>query len=118
MNFIKARHNGGRLAPTDFVGKMLPAPSLATPLAEGQEVTVGLRPQAIGHEGAGQLDLVIDVIEHLGSETLVHTRPHGSGHIITAVVDDGRALRPGETFTARFAPEKLMIFGAGGERLR
>jgi lactose/L-arabinose transport system ATP-binding protein len=118
MNFIKVRHAGGMLIASDLGGQELPAPALRSPLAEGQEVTAGLRPQALGGQGAGQLDLVIEVIEHLGSETLVHARPHGSAALITAVVDDGRSLAPGQDIALRFDPAKLMIFDGGGVRLR
>ena len=118
MNSIKVRHVGGRLIATDFGGLELPAPSLRTPLSEGQEVTAGLRPQAFGARGAGMLELVIEIIEHLGSETLVHARRNGSSALITAVLDDGRSLIPGQDITLRFDPSKLMIFGSDGARLR
>ena len=118
MNFLRARHEGGRLVMMDCGGQSVPAPPLAAPLADGQEVTAGLRPQAINQGGSTHLDLVTDVIEHLGSETLVHARPQGSPHVFTAVVNDGRDLEAGQAFKAQFDPGKLMIFGAAGDRLR
>ena len=118
MNFLKARHQGGRLAPAECPGQTLPLPPLRTRLAEGQEVTVGLRPQMIGRAGTAGLDLVIELVEQLGSETLVHARPQGSGGLITAVIEDGRNLQTGQPFRAEFEPERLMLFGADGARLR
>jgi len=118
MNFIRARHQSGKLVATDHADQPLPVPPLATSLAEGQHVTLGLRPQSIGRHGTACLDLVIEVIEQLGSETLVHARPQGSAELITAVVDDGRDLAAGHDFRACFDVTRLMIFGADGKRLR
>jgi lactose/L-arabinose transport system ATP-binding protein len=118
MNFIRARHQSGKLVATEYAGQVLPVPPLAAPLSEGHEVTLGLRPQLIGRQGTACLDLVIEVIEHLGSETLVHARPQGSAELLTAVVDDGRDLAAGEDFRACFDAAKLLVFSADGKRLR
>ena len=118
MNFFEARHQAGRLVLTGCDGQAVPVPALQAPLAEGQEVTVGLRPQSIGRGGANQLELVIELVEHLGSKTLVHARPRGAEQMITAVIEDGRSLQPGQEFKGSFNSDKLMLFGRGGERLR
>ncbi|MBL9050950.1 MAG: ABC transporter ATP-binding protein [Tabrizicola sp.] len=118
MNFFKAKHQGGRLFATDFPDQSCQAPALSAALAEGQDVTVGLRPQFMGLEGNASLELMIEVVEHLGSETLVHARPPGSAQMMTALVADGRNLAPGQAFVARFDPDRLMVFDATGKRLR
>jgi lactose/L-arabinose transport system ATP-binding protein len=118
MNLIKARFEGDSLVLAASTGQTLPLPALATRLSKGQELMVGLRPQVIGKAGAACLDLVIEFVEHLGAETLVHGRLQGSAGLITAAVEDGRTLSPGQQFRAQFDPTKLLLFGAGGERLR
>jgi lactose/L-arabinose transport system ATP-binding protein len=118
MNFFRVRHEGGKLVMLEGEGQVMPAPALAAALADGQEVTAGLRPQDIVPGGTAQLDFVIEAIEHLGPETLVHARLPGSHDLFTAVVDDGRALEAGQRFAARFDPRKLHIFNGAENRLR
>ena len=38
----------------------------------GQDVAVGMRPEALGTEGSGSLDVLVELVEMLGSELLVH----------------------------------------------
>ncbi|MFM7445433.1 MAG: ABC transporter ATP-binding protein, partial [Tabrizicola sp.] len=102
LNALKARVQGGRLVLTDCGAQSLPLPALSAAPAEGADVTVGLRPQAMARGGSAELDLVIEVAEHLGSETLVHARPPASGPLLTAVVDGVRELAPGQPFRPRF----------------
>ena len=38
----------------------------------GQEIAVGIRPEALGGDGEGQITVAVDLVEMLGSEKLVH----------------------------------------------
>ena len=52
-------------------------------------MTVGLRPGHFNDTGSAQLDLDIEMVEHLGVETFVYAR-HGKGELITVATHDGR----------------------------
>ena len=118
MNFLKAHRRGGNLVITECDGQTITIPDLVSPLNEGEDVTVGLRPQLIGRSGDEVLDLTIEIVEHLGSETLVHARPAKSALLLTALVQGGRELSSGQKFQARFDRKDLFIFDQAGERLR
>ena len=86
----------------------LPSPVKAT------IVTLGIRPEHIDLAPGG-LPLTVDLVEPLGSETLVH------GHLADGtrlVVKQAGALPVGETLSVGFQPESLHVFdGASGVRL-
>jgi lactose/L-arabinose transport system ATP-binding protein len=118
MNLIPAVRQGDRLVLPDCGGQSLRLPPLGAAPGEGAALHLGLRPQAIGRGGDEGLELVIEVVEHLGSETLVHARPPGQSRLVTALVDGGRDLAPGQPFTARFDRQSLYLFDADGLRIR
>ena len=72
-------------------------------------MTVGLRPQLTGRSGDEVLDLTIEIVEHLGSETLVHARPAKSALLLTALVQSGHELSSGQKFQASFDTTGLFI---------
>jgi lactose/L-arabinose transport system ATP-binding protein len=118
MNFLAARRRGARLVIPECDGQEICFPDLQCTLAEGAEVTVGLRPQVLGRNGDQSLDLKIEIVEHFGSDSLVHARSAGSARLLTAVVENGRELRPGQSFEARFKAEDLLVFDQAGQRIR
>ena len=70
------------------------------------ELTVGIRPEHIIVDAAG-MELPVDLVEPLGSETLVHGRlPDGT--LLTIKVDQGTAL--GETICVSFPASDLHMF--------
>jgi ABC-type sugar transport system ATPase subunit len=87
-------------------------------LADGAGVTVGLRPQVLGRTGDQSLEGMIEIVEHFGSDSLVHARPSGSARLLTALVDNGRELAPGQKLEARFRTEDLLFFDQAGQRIR
>jgi lactose/L-arabinose transport system ATP-binding protein len=93
----------------------IPAPDRALP--EGTEVTVGIRPSHFDQDGSAALDLVVELIEHLGSETFVYAR-HGDGGLLTIGMHNDRALAAGQPFKARFDPAHVLLFGADEQRIR
>ena len=84
----------------------------------GTSVTVGIRPAHFSPAGAAALNLTIELIEHLGSETFVYARQGSSGELITIAVHDGRALKAGEPIAARFDPVAALLFAPSGQRIR
>ncbi|WP_431300672.1 ABC transporter ATP-binding protein [Tabrizicola sp. BL-A-41-H6] len=118
MNILSAQSRGGKLLLSDFGHHSIALPTLASPPAEGAEVFVGLRPQHFRSDGDAAVHLTIEIVEHLGSDTLVHARPDGSAHLLTALVSGGRDLRSGQPFEARFRTSEIFLFDPAGQRLR
>ena len=118
MNMLTARRQGGTLVLTEFAGQSLPLPALTAPPAEGQEVTVGLRPDIFKRGGPATLSVDVDIVEHLGGETLIHARQPGSDKVLTVTTDDGRDVRTGQRLNAGFDPARMLLFDAEGQRIR
>jgi sn-glycerol 3-phosphate transport system ATP-binding protein len=75
----------------------------------GDAVTIGIRPEHVLLDPAG-MTLPIDLVEPLGSETLVHARlPDGS--LLTIKVASAVAVQ--ETISVAFPAEQLHIFDRG-----
>ncbi|SHN04629.1 ABC transporter ATP-binding protein [Roseibium suaedae] len=121
MNFLPARvagggdGQGGPAVTLEDFGVTVPVTGLKNLPAPGTRITVGIRPEKFNEQGDQGLSVAIEMVEHLGSETLVHGR--GSGDLITvkypgiSAIDDGR-------LDARFNAGDLLYFTEGGERIR
>jgi sn-glycerol 3-phosphate transport system ATP-binding protein len=84
--------------------------------ADGRELTIGVRPEHIRIDREG-LTLRIDLIEPLGSETLIHGRLAAPGEAALVVRLAGKAPR-GEVLTIGLPPEDIHVFdGQTGLRL-
>ena len=118
MNFLTARRRGAHLVVPDCDDQKIRCPDLGSGIAEGAEVTVGLRPQFLGHQGDQSLELMIEIVEHFGSDSLVHARSAGSARLLTALVENGRELNSGQRLDARFETEDLLLFDQAGQRIR
>jgi lactose/L-arabinose transport system ATP-binding protein len=118
MNFLTARRTGGHLVLPECDGQEIRCPDLRSTIADGAEVTVGLRPQFLRRNGDQSLELMIEIVEHFGSDSLVHARSAGSARLLTALVENGRELHPGQRFEARFKTEDLLFFDQAGQRIR
>jgi lactose/L-arabinose transport system ATP-binding protein len=118
MNFLTACRRGGHLVIPDCDGQVIRCPDLGSAIADGAEGTVGLRPQFIGRDGDQALDLTIEIVEHFGSDSLVHARSAGSDRLVTALVENGRDLGSGQRLEARFRTEDLLFFDQDGLRIR
>jgi len=82
----------------------------------GDSVTLGIRPEHLTLGGAG-LTLTVDLIEPLGSETLVHGRVAGTADEMTTVKVPGSVM-PSETVTVRIQPDRAHVFDARtGQRI-
>ena len=80
-------------------------------------LTAGLRPEHFKKGGAASLPVTVEIAEHLGGETYVHARV-GRSDLLTIASDDGRDLKSGDTFDARFDPARALLFDEGGARVR
>ncbi|MDR3531766.1 MAG: sn-glycerol-3-phosphate ABC transporter ATP-binding protein UgpC, partial [Rhodopila sp.] len=80
----------------------------------GDAVTLGIRPEHLTLGGEG-LTLTVDLIEPLGSETLVHGRVVGRDDDAIVVKIPG-AVMPAESVTVSVQPEHAHIFDGGTGR--
>ncbi|HAU75843.1 MAG TPA: glycerol-3-phosphate ABC transporter ATP-binding protein, partial [Agrobacterium sp.] len=117
MNFARAKVNGDRLTFSD--GNFLPMaairPSRETGL-EGREVIVGIRPEHFGPvEGFDtQLAVKVQVVEPLGSDTLVHFSLGDAA--LTARMPPQLRPTPNEELRIGVDPSKVHLFDATTER--
>jgi lactose/L-arabinose transport system ATP-binding protein len=117
MNFLQGRVEGPVIRLPEFAGQTIPLPRFALPPSNGDNVTVGIRPETFKRGGTASLALTIELVEHLGGETFAYAR-QGDGQILTVAVDDGRALQPGQQIAARFDATKALVFDPRGRRIR
>jgi sn-glycerol 3-phosphate transport system ATP-binding protein len=116
MNFLPAVLAAGGTAAKLDAGPLIPFADGRRPGEDGHKLTVGIRPEHLEPAPPG-FDLMIDLVEPLGSETLVH------GHLIgedeqSLVVKLTGAAPPGERLTVRAQPEALHVFDrASGRRI-
>ena len=91
--------------------------------ARSGPATLGLRAEAVaitpGARGAGdpaEGSAVVERIEHLGGDTLVHLKgPWGA--LVARIQDAGAAPAPGATVQIRPDPKRALLFGPDGGRL-
>jgi len=114
MNFLKGEMEKGAVRLIEHGDIRVPVSVAAAP---GTAVTVGIRPESFKADGSAALDLTVELVEHLGGETLAYAR-HGHGQLITVATDNDRGLASGDGFSARFNPEALLLFAADGARIR
>src|SRR5689334_16259969 len=115
MNFFPATLVRGGLAAQLPGGLLLPLVDGRRAGGEGDAVTAGVRQEHL-EPGAG-LDLIIDLVEPLGSETLVHGYLPGTGDQRLTVKLAGQAPA-GDRMSVMPRLEHLHVFdGATGKRI-
>ena len=114
MNFLKGIVDGSVVRLPDHGNQTIP---LVAKAAHGSEVTVGLRPEYFKAGGASQLDVTVEMVEHLGSESYAYAR-HGAGDVLTIATQNDRELKGGDKLSARFDPAKALLFDPAGQRIR
>ncbi len=119
MNFLAGIVEKGRsvIRLPEYGNHEIPLSGLADVPADGTGVTVGLRPGHFNATGSAALDLVVEIVEHLGLESFVYARA-GKGEVLTIATQDGRNLKGGQAYEARFDPASALLFAADGARIR
>ncbi|HZH50988.1 MAG TPA: sn-glycerol-3-phosphate ABC transporter ATP-binding protein UgpC [Microvirga sp.] len=118
MNFIRGQvrsvHEGS--ADIAFAGAETTVPVRAGSLNQGDEVTVGIRPEHMGEESAKGVSLegVIDAVEHLGEASYVYMKLAGGEDVIVRSSGD-TAAGPGDRFTAQVPQRFIHVFDAAGQ---
>lgn len=90
-------------------------PEVALPLPDGP-LTLGLRPQHLILQGDGPLTLQVELVEALGSESVVHGTLSGEARVL-AVLPGQPGLKRGDTIALGFDPAQVHAFDAQGLRI-
>jgi sn-glycerol 3-phosphate transport system ATP-binding protein len=75
-----------------------------------QQVTLGIRPEHVTLDDQGPLHIAIDLLEHLGAETLVHGSLLDSSQKFTALVQGYQTFTGLETLRFRIDPRQVHLF--------
>lgn len=121
MNFLSGHIEGVSEAGTAlrlFDDQRFTIPRRAESAAAGEAVAVGLRPQhmRIAREGESGVPVVVDIVEALGSETVVHAHAP-TGELVLAVLQGQHATKRGDALTLAFDPTDLHLFGKDDRRV-
>ncbi|WDZ81751.1 sn-glycerol-3-phosphate ABC transporter ATP-binding protein UgpC (plasmid) [Ensifer adhaerens] len=118
MNFAKAKIQSGCLAFTDGNRLALSSVRAGREAAfEGRDVIVGIRPEHFGvaPDPAATLAVRVQVVEPLGSDTLVHFSV--GGDVLTARMPPETRPEPGAEIRIGVDPSKIHLFDAASERV-
>jgi multiple sugar transport system ATP-binding protein len=118
MNLLEARVT--EVGPTGAIlvfsgGSSLTVPSRAD-LTSGRRLTVGLRPESLGVSEAGTINGIVDVVEHLGSETLVYVNI-GIGGLVTVKLDRLSPVVVGDALRLDAVNGTPLLFDEDGKAL-
>ncbi|NTJ41756.1 sn-glycerol-3-phosphate ABC transporter ATP-binding protein UgpC [Agrobacterium larrymoorei] len=118
MNFAKGKVSGGQLRLGN--GDALSSPSLRLGEAaanEGRDILIGIRPEHFGpaQDDAAVISAQVQVVEPLGSDTLVHFNI-GSDTLTARMAPDARPV-VGETIRIGVDPSRIHLFDAQTERV-
>jgi multiple sugar transport system ATP-binding protein len=87
----------------------------------GRSITVGVRAESItaspARDGSPRLDGIVEFVEELGSEVIVHARVDGLGEIVTKLPAHA-SCRPGDVIALYIDPAGLHCFDPAGPSLR
>ena len=120
MNFLPATiGEGGRHVELP-VGDRIPIAENGFEAEGGRAVTLGIRPEDLVRveDGDGIAQLTVDLVEHLGADTLVHGHFGNDRTVLTTRLQGVWRLGQGEALRLAVRPERLHLFDAeSGRRL-
>jgi multiple sugar transport system ATP-binding protein len=117
MNFMPAAvtaSTDGRATLTLKSGGKIEAP--AAHVGEGQQVTVGVRPEHILIAAEGPLSGSVDAIEHLGSEVIAYVDVGGEQPLTVKAPPSSR-IAAGELVRLDVRPDAAIVFDENGKSL-
>ncbi|MDK4739514.1 sn-glycerol-3-phosphate ABC transporter ATP-binding protein UgpC [Rhizobium sp. CNPSo 3464] len=120
MNFLEAKivASDDGSAVIDLNGQTVRLPRRLGGLQPGQPVTLGARPEHlnVGDRGLALGNARVDLVEHLGGQTILYVTLRG-GQALTVALEDQQAIRAGETVSIHIDPERCHLFGPDGVTL-
>jgi lactose/L-arabinose transport system ATP-binding protein len=88
-------------------------------LRKNQAVNIGIRPELFMAKSATEVAATVEIIEHLGAESLVYARAGSAGtQMLTIRRANAAGLAQGARFKIGLPVENLLLFGEDGKRLR
>ena len=110
INIIDAEVKGGKLY-------LLDGSYLEDVDCEDSEVRVGLRPEFFKLDENGSIEAKVDIVEHIGRDTMVIFTKEGSEKSIRAIIPSDNDLEAGQT--VKFSYSNLFVFNkADGGRIK
>ena len=107
MNLLEATATDGALS-IDGTSIVLPLPQTAKPVAAGQKLVVGVRPEALHLDDDGPLKVTCEVAELTGPELIVTGRV--GAQKLMACLPPRTAISAGQTFRLGFNADVLRVF--------
>lgn len=93
----------------------------AARVADGEAVTLGIRPDALHAappgKGGNALEVEVDIVETLGATLSVHGLLADSGHAVTALLPGAARPRAGQGLRLGFKPAEAYLFDAHGDAI-
>jgi len=120
MNLLPARIGADGTRVELPGGDGLPLPTDRYAAHANRPVTVGIRPEHITAAGAGQdvARLIVDVVEHLGADTLVHGRFGSDRNDLTVRLHGTQDIQAHAVLPIAVRPEHVHLFESdSGKRL-
>ncbi|UYN98565.1 MAG: ABC transporter ATP-binding protein [Devosia sp.] len=104
MNFMAGHvaENGAEVVLADGAGRL----KLSRTLEAGRDIVVGLRPEHLDIDAAGDVHLEIGVVESTGSATYLTSRDGA----VQLVQSDRTGLKAGDRVSLKIAPERVHLF--------
>ncbi|MGG5821566.1 sn-glycerol-3-phosphate ABC transporter ATP-binding protein UgpC [Falsiroseomonas sp. HW251] len=117
MNFLHAAVSMGGAGATLKAGPTLPFAAPVAAGADGTDLVIGIRPEHVEHRpgDAAALPVAVDLVEPLGSETVIHGRLPG-GEVLVARLPVA-ASGIGEVLPVALPPSAWHVFSGEGQRL-
>jgi multiple sugar transport system ATP-binding protein len=97
-------------------GGRITVPVQAATASVGSPVTIGIRPETLRDDPAGQLSGTVRLVERLGGLTLLHVTLEG-GQAVTVQIEGSSATRAHDRIQLSVDAATCHLFGADGEAL-
>ena len=117
MNFLQAAIAGGGREAALKAGVTLPFADGPRQGTEGTPLTIGIRPEHVEHLPGSDaaLPLAVELVEPLGSETVIHGRLPGGEELVARLPLPAGEV--GEVLPVGLPPAAWHVFAADGTRL-
>ena len=117
MNFLRAELAIGGAGARLVSGPTLPFADGPRAGHDGEPLVIGIRPEHVLHQpgAADALPLSVELVEPLGSETVIHGRLPGDEVVVARLPLPASAI--GDVLPVGLPPEAWHVFGADGTRL-
>jgi len=112
MNFLAAEIGAKETTVTLSSGEALPLNGARLAGQAGRVVNLGIRPEHFNvvDESTAAMHVVIELVEHLGADTLAHGRVGGDGAALTVRLQGNREIGTGDRLPVAVDPAALHLF--------